>query len=204
MQRAGARSDEPADELPKHDAHEDDDDRGDDARDVADQLPELTRERFEAQRVRGHENHGEHHEPEYEIADHARWIDLRARSLHRFHHTSALEHRVQSHTTEESVDDSLEHLGQEISGEDDDQRAEKLWNQIAENLTEARPETIDEGQFGGVLLKHFSLPVRGAVLGACSAFTIEDDASATCGTEQPLTTPGVAEAERSTADVAHG
>src|SRR5207237_5436305 len=136
--------DQSADKLAEYDADENDHDRCDYAGDVADQLPKDARERFQSQRVRSYEDDGEHHQPEHEIAYHARRVEERARSLDRAHLSAALQHCVQSNTAQEPLDDALEDFREQISREDDDERTEQRRNQIAEHFAEAGLQAVRE------------------------------------------------------------
>jgi hypothetical protein len=153
VQRTRRRRDQAADEPAQHDAHQDDHDRRDHARDVADQLREHVRQRLEPQRVRRHEDHGEHHEPEHQIGEDADRVEVRARSLDRLHHPTALQHAVQADAAQEALGQLLEHLRQEVSGEQDDERAEECGHELTEDLGEARLQPLPEVG-AGILEEH--------------------------------------------------
>jgi hypothetical protein len=60
------------------------------------------------------------------------------------HHVAALEQLVEPDAPKEAVDKLLEQLRQEIAGEEDDQRAEQRWHDVAEYVREARLEALAE------------------------------------------------------------
>src|SRR5258708_2920123 len=108
--RPRRRRDEPLDESTEDDTDEDDHQRGNHARDIADERPHDVGQRVEAEGVRREQNHGEHHEPEHQVGENARRIQMRARPLDGLRHAAALEHPVQSDLAERAFCPPLQHL----------------------------------------------------------------------------------------------
>jgi hypothetical protein len=138
---------------------------------------------IEAEGVRRHEDHGEHDQPEHQIADHARRVHVGPGPLHGFHHPTAHQHGVQPDLAKRLVDDALQELREQIPREDDDQRAQQRRNEVG-NLCEAGLQSLGErwALDEWVLKANHGSPRR-AELGAGAALAIEDDASAARGTE---------------------
>jgi len=152
MHRACRRTNDSADESAEHDADENYHDGGDHARDVADERRHHVGERLETERVRREQDHREHHQPEHEVGEHARGIDMRSRALDRLRDTAPLEQMIQTNSAKTALGEFLQHLREQVSSEQNDQRAEERRQRLAEHLSEARLQSIAEVR--RVLLLH--------------------------------------------------
>ena len=145
MQSTRRRHDQSTDECAEYDADYQDDDRCDNARDVAHQLREHVGERLKPQRVRGDQHHREHHEPEDETPSDSRWIHSRARSLDSLHHAATLEDLIEVDPSHQPIGSLLEQSGEEITGKQNDQRAEQR-RYVAIELLEAILQSLAESE----------------------------------------------------------
>ena len=100
---------------------------------------------MQSQRIGGDEHHRKHHEPENETSGDARWVDARSRSLDGLHHTTALEDLIEADAAHQSIGPLLEQSRQQITGKENDQRAEERGH-ITIELLEASLQSFAESE----------------------------------------------------------